>query len=173
MLFRSSGALTTSTAQPITVTADSDGNLSGLLTVGGNITSNGGAVSLSGRGITQSGGTVNAGAGTILVDANDGAINMAGTLTTTNATTSAVRIIDSTTAALGNINAVNGTVVLGQTTADERGGTNNLSGAVTQNTGTVLNVSTLTGTAGSTVVLGNANTVARSEERRVGKECRL
>ena len=61
----------------------------------------GAGVSLTGVGVTSTGGTVNGGSGTILVDGNDGAINLAGALTTTNATATAVRIIDATTAALG------------------------------------------------------------------------
>jgi hypothetical protein len=93
---------------------------------------------------------VDGGTGAILVDGNDGAINLAGALTTTNATATAVRIIDATTAALGNITTGGaGTVVLGGA------GVDNLSGAVTQ-TG-IVTTGTLTGNAGSTVVLGGAN----------------
>jgi hypothetical protein len=125
----------------------------GALALGANnVTGQG--VSLTGTGVTQSAAsTVNAGAGTLLVDANDGAINLAGTLTTTNATGTAVQIIDSAAAALGNINAATGTLVLGGVTTD------NLSGAVTQNAGTLINAATVTGNAGTSVTLGNANTI--------------
>jgi len=102
----------------------------GALALGGsNVTSNGGNVSLAGTGVTSTGGRVNAGSGTILVDGNDGAVNLAGALTTTNGTTAAVRVIDVTTVTLGNVTAA-GTVVLGEAGAD------GLSGAVTQ-TGTI------------------------------------
>ena len=127
--------------------------MGGVLALGGNsITTSGGDVSLSGVGVTSTGGTVNAGSGTILVDGNDGAINLAGTLTTTNGTTRAVRIIDATTATLGNITTgAAGTVVLGEAGGD------NLSGAVTQ-TGAI-DTGTLTGNGGSTVMLDGSNKV--------------
>ena len=148
----STSALNT-TAQPITVTADSDATGAGLLTLGGNITSTNGAVSLSGVGIAQTGGTVNAGNSTILVDANDGAINMSGALTTTNNTATAIRIIDGTTAALGDITAASGQVVLGEAAGD------NLSGAISQNTGKIITASSLSIVGGSTITLTNANVI--------------
>lgn len=125
----------------------------GALALGGsNVTTHGGNVSLTGKGVTSSGGTVDAGGGVILVDANDGAVDLAGTLTTTNDTATAVRIIDATTAKLGNITTgAAGTVVLGEADGDQ------LSGAVTQ-TGAI-NAGTVTGNTGSTVTLDGSNTV--------------
>ncbi|MFN0077375.1 MAG: beta strand repeat-containing protein [Prosthecobacter sp.] len=127
--------------------------MGGVLALGSNsITTSGGNVSLTGTGVTSTGGTVNAGAGTILVDGNDGAVNLAGALTTTNGTSTAVRIIDATTASLGNITTgAAGTVVLGEAGGD------NLSGAVTQ-TGSI-DTGTLTGNGGSTVMLDGSNKV--------------
>ncbi len=125
----------------------------GALVLGSNnITTSGGNVSLTGVGVTSTGGTVNAGGGTILVDGNDGAVNLAGALTTTNETITAVRVVDATTASLGNITTgAVGTVVLGESGGD------NLSGAVTQ-TG-VINAGTVVGNGGSTVTLDGRNTV--------------
>ena len=130
----------------------------GALALGNsNVTTNGGNVSLTGSGVTSTGGTVNAGSGTILVDGNDGAVNLAGALTTTNETATAVRVIDATTASLGNITTgAAGTVVLGGAGAD------NLSGAVTQ-TGAI-NAGTLTGNTGGTVMLDGSNTVVNLGE---------
>jgi filamentous hemagglutinin family protein len=132
--------------------------LGGALALGGsNITTNGGDVSLAGTGVTSTSGVVNAGSGAILVDGNDGAVNLAGSLTTTNETSTAVRVIDATTAKLGNITTgAAGAVVLGE------GGGDNLSGAVTQ-TGAI-NAGTLTGNAGSTVMLDGSNTVVNLGE---------
>ncbi|MGB8436001.1 MAG: MBG domain-containing protein, partial [Burkholderiales bacterium] len=111
---------------------------------------NGGALG----GVTQvAASTVDAGAAAITVDGNDGAINLAGTLATTSAATTAVVIRDATTAALGNINAASGRVVLGQA------GVNNLSGAVTQKAGTSIAAASLSTVGGSTVTLSNANQV--------------
>src|SRR5690606_24223438 len=131
----------------------------GPLVVNGNIATTGANnIMLTGTGVTQgSGSTVDAGAGTITIDANDGAINMAGSLTTTNATASAVRIVDAADVVLGNVTAAAGRLVLGEA------GTQNLSGPVTQNMGTSLNVSALTGTTGSSAALGNNNAIADLE----------
>ncbi|MDP1590014.1 MAG: hypothetical protein Q8M07_19835, partial [Prosthecobacter sp.] len=144
----------------VTGNVETHGGAATIATAGGalalgssNITTNGGNVSLTGTGVTSTGGTVNAAAGAILVDGNDGAVNLAGTLTTTNNTATAVRVIDATTTSLGNITTgATGTVVLGEAGGD------NLSGAVTQ-TGAI-NTGTLVGNTGSTVVLGGSNTVA-------------
>ncbi|RJR49614.1 MAG: hypothetical protein C4576_06460 [Desulfobacteraceae bacterium] len=122
-----------------------------MLALGANNITGDGSISLTGVGVTQTGGTVNGTAGTILIDAQDGAVDLAGQLTTTNATGTAVQIIDGTTAVLGNVTATSGTLVLGGA------GTDNLSGAVTQNAGTVLNVATLTGNTGNSITLANAN----------------
>jgi hypothetical protein len=124
----------------------------GALALGANNVT-GQSVSLTGVGVTSlAGSTVNAGAGDILVDGQDGAISLGGALTTTSSTATAVRIIDATSAALGNITTgASGTVTLGAAGAD------NLSGAVSQ-TG-VIDTGTLIGNTGSTVALGNGNTI--------------
>jgi filamentous hemagglutinin family protein len=119
----------------------------GALALNGNISA--GAASLTGAGITQqAGSTVNAGSGDILLNASNAAISMAGSLTTSSAANTAVQILDATSAALGNINAANGTVTLGGA------GGNNLSGAVTQTSGTTVTAASLTGNTGSTVGMG-------------------
>jgi filamentous hemagglutinin family protein len=130
----------------------------GALALGGNnISTNGGNVSLTGTGVTSNGGTVNAGGGTILVDGNDGVVDLAGTLTTTNETATAVRIIDATTTRLGNITTgAAGVVLLGGNGGD------NLSGAVTQ--AGAINAGTVTGNGGSTVTLDGSNTVVNLGE---------
>jgi hypothetical protein len=103
--------------------------------------------------VTQSvASTLDAGASTILIDANDGAISLAGALKTTNATATAVQIIDASTVALGNITTGGaGTVVLGGAAGDS------LSGVVTQSG--IINAGTLIGNTGSTVTLGGNNTL--------------
>jgi hypothetical protein len=148
----STGGLTLTGAVSADAGAVSITTAGGALALGNNnVTGQG--VSLTGTGVTQSGGTVDAGTGTILVDANDGAVNMAGTLTTTNNTANAVRIIDAAAVTLPNISAASGAVVLGLAGAD------NLSGAVTQTAGTTINVNSLTGVTGNSVTLGNNNLV--------------
>ncbi|MGS0756675.1 hypothetical protein ACVBEH_19800, partial [Roseateles sp. GG27B] len=68
---------------------------------GHNITAEG--VSLTGSGVTQlSGSTVNAGTGTILVDGSTGAINLAGALTTTSNSATAITLRNAGSVALGN-----------------------------------------------------------------------
>jgi len=126
----------------------------GVLALGGSsISSAGGKVSLTGVGVTSTGGTVDAGSGTITVDGNDGAIDLAGSLTTTNETTQATRIIDATTVSLGNITVgATGVVTLGGLAGDE------LSGALKQ-TGVII-AGTITGNTGSSVALGGSNTVS-------------
>ncbi len=121
----------------------------GVLNVNGDITGSG--VSLAGVGVSQAGAsTVNAGAGDITVDGNDGAINLAGTLTTSSASATAVVIRDATTVALGNINAGAGTVVLGQ------GGLDNV-GAISQNASTLVTADRLTANSGGTINLPNVS----------------
>jgi hypothetical protein len=165
--FASNGAFTfndTTGGLNVTGGVETRGGAATISTAGGalalgssNITTSGGDVSLAGVGVTSAGGIVNAGAGTILVDGNDGAVNLAGALTTTNGTTSAVRIIDTTTASLGNITTgAAGTVALGEAGGD------NLSGAVTQ-TGAI-NAGTVVGNGGSTVTLDGNNTVVNLGE---------
>jgi hypothetical protein len=135
------------------VSASSGGAVS-ITTAGGTLALgatdiSGQSVTLTGAGVTQSaGGTVNATIGTILIDGNDGAMNLLGAL----ATGGRVEIIDASTVALPTITAGSANfVVLGLPGGD------NLSGAVTQNAGTVISGGTLVGTTGGTVVLGNNN----------------
>jgi hypothetical protein len=141
-------------ALDVVLVADQDLNNTGSVQLNANITTLGGSVSATGRGVTQNAAsTVNVGAGTITIDANDAAINLAGTLTTTNAGATAVVLRDATTAALSNINAASGTVVLGQA------GTDNLSGNITQPGGRTITAATLTVTGGAAVTLGSANQI--------------
>ncbi|MCU0712912.1 MAG: hypothetical protein MUC43_12695, partial [Pirellula sp.] len=128
------------------------GVAAGVLNINSNIVANG--VSFTGVGVTSSGGSiVNAGSGTVLVDGTDAAINLAGLITTNNATSNAVIIQDATTALLGNITTgAGGTTTLGGAGAD------NISGAVTQ-TG-IINTGSLVGNTGSSVTLGGANRIA-------------
>jgi filamentous hemagglutinin family protein len=131
-------------------TAGGNGDGAGAAGAGGAVSVTGGALG----GVTQAASsTVNAGSATVLLDANDGAINLAGTLTTTSNGATAIVIRDATTAALGNISAANGRVVLGQAGAD------NLSGAVTQNGGTAITAASLSAVGGNTVTLANANQI--------------
>jgi len=130
--------------------AGGSGDGAGAAGTSGAVTLNGGVLG----GVTQvAASTVDAGSAAITVDGNDGAINLAGTLTTTSTSNTAVLVRDATTAALGNINAASGRVVLGQ------GGANNLSGAVTQNAGSSIVASSLSTVGGSAVTLTNANQV--------------
>jgi filamentous hemagglutinin family protein len=123
------------------------------VTLGGGITTNGGNVSLAGEGITSTDGTVNAGSGTILVDGNDGAIHLAGALTSLNGTESAVRIIDATTTTFGDITTgAAGTVTLGEAGGD------GLSGAVTQ-TGSIKAGSLILAGSGDFNLTGASNAV--------------
>ena len=132
------------------MTGGGNGDGAGAAGAGGAISATGGALG----GATQAASsTVNAGSATILVDANDGAIDLAGTLTTTSNSATAVVVRDATTAALGNISAANGRVVLGQA------GVNNLSGAVTQNAGTAITAASLSAVGGGAVTLANANQI--------------
>jgi hypothetical protein len=72
-------------------------------------------------------------------------------LTTGNASIAAVLVRDASTVALGNVSAVNGTLVLGL------GGADALSGAVTQTAGTTITAGGLAGVTGANVTLANAN----------------
>jgi filamentous hemagglutinin family protein len=142
-------ALTGSTG--VTLTAEADASGAGALAINSNVTATTGGVSLSGAGVTQTGASVvNAGTGAITVDANDGAIALSGTLSTTNAG-AAVVLRDAAAATLGNVSAVNGTLVLGEA------GPDNLAGNVTQNAGTAINAAGLAGNVGGNVTLANAN----------------
>jgi len=124
------------------------------VTVGHNITTTSGTVSVTGAGINlASGKTIDAGSSTITLDSNDGAITLAGALTTTNNTSVAIIIKDASTVSLGNITTgATGFVTLGGATTD------NLTGAVTQ-TG-VINTGTLIGNTASDVTLLGVNTIA-------------
>jgi filamentous hemagglutinin family protein len=131
-------------------TGGGNGDGAGAAGAGGAVTVTGGALG----GVTQAAAsTVNAGAATILVDANDGAIDLAGTLTTTNNSATAVVIRDATTVALGNVSATSGRVVLGQA------GANNLSGAVTQNASTAITAASVSAVGGGVVTLAGPNQI--------------
>jgi hypothetical protein len=127
------------------------------LTVANNINSTSGAVSLTGGaagGLTVNAGIgVNAGSGTIAVNGGAGTIQLNNsTLTTSNATASAVTIQNATTVALGNITAANAGATLTL-------GAGNISGAITQTAATVLNVDTVTANTSSSINLGLSNTI--------------
>jgi len=133
----------------VTSTGDRITSVTGNVGITGTAGAGAGSFSVN----TAAGTTVDAGNGTILVDGNDGALSLAGALTTTNATGVAVTIRDATTAALGDITTgALGTVVLGIAGAD------NISGAVTQ-TG-IITAGTLTGVTGSTVTLNGSNVLS-------------
>ena len=136
-------ATTGTTANAVSITT-----AGGALALGTNsITGN--QVILQGTGVTQAtGSAVNANAGTILVNGAGGAINLAGALTTTNATGSAVTIRNATTAALGNITATSGGVVLGVA--------NDISGALTQTGGTAIRTGSLATSTANSVALTSA-----------------
>ncbi|SMN11052.1 Alkaline phosphatase [uncultured Candidatus Thioglobus sp.] len=146
---RSSNVLTTPGALR-TTTGDITLASANSLTIDDDITTISGNVNLTGIGITQSvGSTVDAGSGRLTLDGNDGAITLSGTLRTSNASDTALQIIDAATVSLGTIEVSDGALVLGNTGGD------NISGAVTQ-TGAI-NADTLTGNVGAVVVLGNTN----------------
>lgn len=155
-----------------------------LTTVGGalamgnnNITAGdlgtGNNISLTGRGITQTSGITSANksddtsGGTITFTGHDGiaagAIELGGTLETANASASAVKIRGTASLVLPNITAPNGTLVLGDATAD----IGVISGPITQSAGTALNLKTLEiGTSsvpvGSSAILANSgNTIVQ------------
>ncbi|MDR3478401.1 MAG: filamentous hemagglutinin N-terminal domain-containing protein, partial [Gammaproteobacteria bacterium] len=120
----------------------------GLLTLNQGISTSGN-VTLSSIGITQAAAsTVNAGASTISVNAGAGAMNFAGSLTTTNATASAISLLNGTTAVLGNLTALSGTVTIGS---------GNITGAVTQTAGTAINALNLIVNTTNAVTLTQAN----------------
>jgi hypothetical protein len=119
----------------------------GALALGANNLS-GASVALQGVGVTSTGGAVNAGAGDILVNGGAGAINLAGALTTTSNTATAVTVRHATTVALGN-------VTTGGTGTTTLGVGSDITGAVTQ-TG-VITTGTLTGSTTSSVTLAGNN----------------
>ncbi|MBA3661987.1 MAG: filamentous hemagglutinin N-terminal domain-containing protein [Gammaproteobacteria bacterium] len=121
----------------------------GLLTLANNIlTSGANNISLTGNGITQTSGTVNSNSGTITMSGGGGAMQFAGLLTNTNATASALRFLNATSLALGNITVNSGTVVLG---------TGNITGAVTQTAATSVSTGTLIGNTTNAITLNNAS----------------
>ncbi len=97
---------------------------------------------------TDAASTVNAGAGLITVNGNGNAIDLSGTLTTNNATGSAVQIINGSTVDLGTTSATSGGL-------DVAG----VSGNVTQNAGTAVSVDTLAVSTGGSITLGNNNNI--------------
>ncbi|ULX58047.1 filamentous hemagglutinin N-terminal domain-containing protein, partial [Ectothiorhodosinus mongolicus] len=159
----SGGNFALTNARPLTLTGASEVGGSYTLAVTGalalasqNITAVGN-VSLTSDGLTQTGGTVDAGASTILIKSEFVDINLAGTLTTTNGTSDAIRILRTASAVLGNINAESGGLVLGASS-------NPITGILSQNSGTHLNVGRVTGHTEMTVNL----TAAGNQIRNLG-----
>jgi hypothetical protein len=85
--------------------------------------------------------------GTVLLDADGGAVvfQSAASLVTTNNTAAAVTIRDASSVILGNISAVNGTLVIGVG--------QDVTGPVTQVAGTAINILNLTASTASTITL--------------------
>ena len=137
------------------VNADGSGDLivtaNKALALDSYVFSGSGAIALTGLGVTQaSGQTVGTTSGTILIDANGGAIDLDGTLQS-GGTGTVVTVRDATTVALGAITAAAGTVAIG---------VDDVSGAVTQNTGLVITADTLTVDTNAAVTLTNTNVIA-------------
>lgn len=136
-----------------------DTGTGGAIVQDGAITNAGNAatsVSITGNGVTQAAtGSIDGGAGGVLVDANNGIFNFLGSITTTSATATAVRIIDTAAATLGNITALNGTVTLGVgplvTDADV------INGDLNQNASTLIKAATLAGVVNGQTNLTNLN----------------
>ena len=127
----------------------------GVLDLNGkNVT--GQSVTLQGVGVTSTGGTINGNTGDILIDANDGAINLSGaSITTASNSGTAVRLIDTAGGVvLGSISTGSvGTLVLGGSGGDI------LNGNITQGSG-FITTGIITGNAGGAVILDkSANTV--------------
>ncbi len=117
-----------------------------------NITANG-TVSLTGDGVTQSSGSiVNAGSNQIVIDGGytgtGDAINLAGNLTTTSTSATAVVITDATTVVVGNVSVLSGTLSF-----------SDISGTVTQNSGSVIKANTVNASTCSTVSLTGSNQI--------------
>lgn len=164
------GALTLNSSSALTVTSLTDSSIvsgitapsgvtltsSGSLTINESINSSGsnGNIALTGAGITQANSTtINAGSGTINLNASGGAMQFnAGTITTTNATSSSLILRNATSVALGNINNTNGTLTLGLSGAT-------ITGNISQNTGTTLTTNTLTGLTSGSVDLSKNNSI--------------
>ncbi|NCO39996.1 MAG: hypothetical protein GW892_14935, partial [Armatimonadetes bacterium] len=85
----------------IAVTADTNTNGSGDITLDGNVSSASGAVAFTAEGITQNQGSVNAGSGAVAFDANGSPTTLNGTVTTSNATAAALSITDTSAVDLG------------------------------------------------------------------------
>jgi filamentous hemagglutinin family protein len=153
-------AISGSATRPLNVVLDSAtggaANGSVKLNAGGNITTfDGNLQVLAGAGgVTQvATNTVDTGTGTITVNGGGGPVNMAGTLTTTNATANAVTIRNATTAAIGNIIANGAGAVV------RLGVGQDITGALSQNLGTLISANTLEGSTAGTVTLANANAI--------------
>lgn len=111
-------------------------------------------IALAGEGITLAPGiTINAGDGTISLDGNGGAIDLgAGTLTTANATASAITARDATAVTLGTTTAAAGGLVLGVG--------QDITGAVSQSPLTGINVNSVSAsTAGAITLDSTANAI--------------
>ncbi|HYG30819.1 MAG TPA: filamentous hemagglutinin N-terminal domain-containing protein [Allosphingosinicella sp.] len=124
----------------------------GTLTLAANLLSGSGAT-LRGNGVAQDAPTrtVDAGSGPILVDGNDGAVSLPGSLLTTNGTATAVRIVDSGSATIGNITTGSGgTVTLGGPVDDA------INGTLVQTVGSAISTGTLAGNVTGSATLENA-----------------
>ncbi|HEX8365206.1 MAG TPA: filamentous hemagglutinin N-terminal domain-containing protein [Allosphingosinicella sp.] len=124
----------------------------GTLTLSANLLSGSGAT-LRGNGVAQDAPTrtVDAGSGPILVDGNDGAVSLPGSLSTTNGTATAVRIVDSGNATIGNITTGGGgTVTLGGPVNDA------INGTLVQTVGSAISTGTLAGNVTGSATLENA-----------------
>jgi filamentous hemagglutinin family protein len=124
------------------------GDSTGPLALGASNLS-GTGVTLQAVGVTQSAAsTVDAASGDLLVAGGGGAIDMAGALTTTSSSLTAVTVQNASTVALPAITTGSG----GTTTI----GAGDITGAVTQSGSTAISTGTLTGDTQGTVSLGNA-----------------
>jgi filamentous hemagglutinin family protein len=117
----------------------------------GTATLSGVGVTLVGSGVTGD-GSVDAGSGVVLVNALDGAIELNGSVTTTNATASAVRLINASSVDVDTVSALNGGVVFG-----EGGGFALEVGNVS--VGTAIIANTVSGVSTGDVLLGSGTQI--------------
>lgn len=112
------------------------------------------SISSGSGGVFQLGGTtLNAGSGTISTNGGGGSMSFStGELTTTSASANAVNLQNATTIALGSVTAKIGTLNLGTA--------GNITGEVSQNGGTAIQVNTLTGNTGGAVILTGQNQIS-------------
>ncbi|MFM5914122.1 MAG: filamentous hemagglutinin N-terminal domain-containing protein, partial [Chakrabartia godavariana] len=141
------GAAVTSAGGMRITTVKTVADASGVLAIGANSLTASGDVYLAGNTVTQStASTINAGSGAITVNGGGGAdsysITLSGTLTTTNATSSAIQILAAANTTLNALVARSGGVVLGTSA-------NPLTGTVSQTPTTgIIEAATLSGNLG-------------------------